>query len=134
MIGDCHVTKEVYFSWSSSIFSVYSFILGNEKEQSFLVRYLDRESCTIYPVLVINVSIICLFLFGPNFSFFRNLYNHQADELVSLLSIIEGVSLRHKAIDKRVWIIHSSGLFSCKHSFDNIFCGVFFRTISILNV
>ena len=55
-----------------------------------------------------------------NFDFSRNLYDRETSQLVSLLSRVDHFSLSPLLEDKRVWALHSSGIFSCKSFFDYI--------------
>ena len=53
-------------------------------------------------------------------SFSRNFNDREFGEYLSLLSLIQNVSLNQNMLDKRVWIANHSGEFSCKSFFDNL--------------
>lgn len=57
-------------------------------------------------------------------NFSRNFSDREYEDFVSLLNIIERVQVDHNLPDKRVWVWHFSGVFSCK-SFKVIWKGEF---------
>ena len=49
--------------------------------------------------------------------FLRELLDREIDQLIQLLQILESIRVSSAIEDKRVWIVDSSSVFSCKSAF-----------------
>ena len=55
-------------------------------------------------------------------NFSRNFNDRESNDFISLLNTIDSTHFNQEASDKRVWVGHSSGEFSCKSFFDILSC------------
>ncbi|KAM7474964.1 hypothetical protein LguiB_022207 [Lonicera macranthoides] len=69
-----------------------------------------------------NMLIQMVSSWSPSFywdlSFRRNLNDREFVEFTAMMELIQSVSLNQNYLDKRSWVAHSSGSFSCKSFFD----------------
>lgn len=55
-----------------------------------------------------------------NLTFSKDLYDWEVDTLGPLISSLEGVFISFIFSNKKIWILESSGLFSCKFLFQSV--------------
>lgn len=72
---------------------------------------------------ILDMVVSPSFHLGWDFRFFRNLNDREICEFSSLLSLLEGVVLRPSTLDRRRWLLHSSGIFSCHSFMESIILG-----------
>ena len=85
-------------------------------KESFLriFRLLNNHGMSIGSVVSWSSNTV----YSWDLSFSRNFNDKEFGEYLSLLSLIQNVSLNQNLLDKRVWIAHHFGEFSCKFFFD----------------